>query len=456
MSELLYSIKNAYEVFGEEKIKSAYDYCEGYKIFIDKSKTERLGIAYSIELAKRAGFIQYEDGEKYSAGDKVYFTRKDKAAAFAVIGTESMEKGFNITAAHMDCPRLDLKPNPLYEDGSLALFKTHYYGGIKKYQWVARPLMICGVVYKKDGTKIDICLGDKDDDAVYFISDILPHLGKNQGQKKLGEAISGEELNVIIGSSFDKDDEKNKIKTKILKILNQKYNITEEDFLTSEIYFVPATHAKDVGLDKSLLGAYGHDDRVCSYTAFTSLLEAAELKKTAVAVFADKEEVGSMGITGLRSRFMDYFLEGLCESAGVNPRIAYANSSCLSADVAAGYDPTFSDVYEKNNSAYLNCGFAITKYTGHGGKSNASEASPDFVAKLCNIFDKAGALYQFSEMGKVDAGGGGTVAQFVADKNIEVLDVGVPLLAMHAPYELASKTDIYSLHLGIKAFYEQM
>ncbi|MBR5543767.1 MAG: aminopeptidase [Oscillospiraceae bacterium] len=446
MSELLYTPKNAYEVLSAEEIKEAYDYCEGYKKFLDNGKTERTCVSYSIEIAKAHGFVEFVDGKKYNAGDKVYVNQKNKSAIFAVIGSESPEKGFNITAGHIDAPRLDIRPNPLYEDGNMAYLKTHYYGGIRKYQWTTIPLSLIGVICKKDGTTVNVNIGEDENDPVFYITDLLPHLAKDN------KPIQGEDLNIVIGSSFDKEEKENKIKKAVLKILNEKYGVTECDFQTAELTIVPAAKAKDVGLDRSLIGSYGHDDRVCSYPAFTSLLSLDKPEKTSVAFLVDKEEIGSAGITGMRSAFVTDFLLALCD--GYNARIAFKNSAALSTDVGAAFDPTFPEAYEKRNSAFINCGPAICKYTGSRGKSGASDACPEFIAKLAGIFDANNVLYQFCELGRIDQGGGGTVAQFIADRNIEVLDVGVAMLSMHAPYELASKTDIYMLHKLCKAFYE--
>lgn len=446
MNELLYSPKNAYEILSEEQILKAYEYCEGYKNFLNNGKTERNCVKYSIDLAKQNGFTEFIDGKKYSSGDKVYLNQKNKAVIFAVIGSESPEKGFNITAGHIDAPRLDIRPNPLYEDGNMAFLKTHYYGGIRKYQWTTIPLSLTGVICKKDGTTVNVNIGEDDNDPVFYITDLLPHLAKDS------KPIQGEDLNIVIGSKFNPEDSENKIKTAILNILNEKYGISEADFQTAELTAVPAAKAKDVGLDRSLVGAYGHDDRVCSYPTFTALLSLDKPLKTCIAMLVDKEEIGSAGITGMRSAFITDFLLALCD--GYNSRISFKNSAAISADVSAAFDPTFANVYEKRNSAMINCGPSICKYTGHGGKSGASDACPEFIAKLAKIFDDNDVLYQFCELGKVDQGGGGTVAQYIADRNIEVLDIGVAMLSMHAPYELASKTDIYMMHKLCKSFYE--
>jgi len=452
MSDLSYQNKNAFDVLSEAELKEAQEYCEGYKKFLDNGKTERFCVSYAVSLAEKEGFVPFVDGKKYNAGDKVYLVQKNHAAIFAVIGSESPEKGFNITAAHVDAPRLDLKPSPLYEDNGMAYFKTHYYGGVRKYQWVTRPLALCGVVCKKDGTSVNVNIGSDPSDPIFMITDLLPHLAKDQSQKPLAGAFAGESLNILLGSEPEKDEEKDKVREYVLKALNQKYGINEADLLTAEISVVPAENARDLGFDRSLIASYGHDDRVCAYPCFTALLKTTAPKKTCVCVFADKEEIGSVGVTGLRSDFMTNFLLALCD--GYNSRIAFANSAAISSDVAAAFDPNYPEVFERRNSAFINCGPAICKYTGHGGKSGASDACPEFIAKLLKIFDDANVIYQFTELGKVDQGGGGTVSQFIADRNIEVLDIGVAMLCMHAPCEVAAKTDIYLLDRLCEAFYK--
>ncbi|MBO5037455.1 MAG: aminopeptidase [Clostridia bacterium] len=452
MSDLSYQNKNAFDVLSETELKEVQEYCEGYKKFLDNGKTERFCVSYAVSLAEKEGFVPFVDGKKYNPGDKVYHVQKNHAAIFAVIGSESPEKGFNITAAHVDAPRLDLKPSPLYEDNGMAYFKTHYYGGVRKYQWVTRPLALCGVVCKKDGTSVNINIGSDPEDPIFMITDLLPHLAKDQSQKPLAGAFAGESLNILLGSEPEKNEEKDKIRENVLKALNQKYGITEADLLTAEITVVPAENARDLGFDRSLISAYGHDDRVCAYPCFTALLKTTAPKKTCVCVFADKEEIGSVGISGLRSDYMTNFLLALCD--GYNSRVAFANSAAISSDVAAAFDPNYPEVFERRNSAFINCGPAICKYTGHGGKSGASDACPEFIAKLLGIFDEANVIYQFTELGKVDQGGGGTVSQFIADRNIEVIDIGVAMLCMHAPCEVAAKTDIYMLDRLCEAFYK--
>lgn len=446
MSELLKKKKNGYLIVPEEE-KEAYDYCEGYKAFLNKGKIERFCVEESIRIAEEAGFVPFSYGTVYKPGDKVYYNQHGRAVIFAVIGSESAEEGFNITAAHVDCPRLDLKQVPLYEDGGLALMKTHYYGGIRKYQWVALPLALCGVVCKRNGETVRIEIGNDPEDPVFYITDLLPHLAKDQKE------IGGEDLNLVVGSKPDAEEDGQPYKTSVMKILNEKYGLTEEDFETADISAVPAGNARDIGFDRSLISAYGHDDRICAYPELTALLALKEVpKKTCVAVFADREEVGSAGISGMRCSFVSDFLTELCGDK--NARRAFANSCALSADVNAAFDPTFPSVYEKRNSAFVNHGIAVSKYTGSRGKSGCSEAPAELLGKLFKIFDDNNVLYQTSELGKVDQGGGGTVSQFLAERNILVVDVGVAMLSMHAPYEAAGKLDIYHMHKACLAFYE--
>ncbi len=446
MSELLKKKKNGYLIVPEEE-KLAYDYCEGYKAFLNKGKIERFCVEESIRIAEEAGFVPFSYGTVYKPGDKVYYNQHGRAVIFAVIGSESAEEGFNITAAHVDCPRLDLKQVPLYEDGGLALMKTHYYGGIRKYQWVALPLALCGVVCKRNGETVRIEIGNDPEDPVFYITDLLPHLAKDQKE------IGGEDLNLVVGSKPDAEEDGQPYKTSVMKILNEKYGLTEEDFETADISAVPAGNARDIGFDRSLISAYGHDDRICAYPELTALLALKEVpKKTCVAVFADREEVGSAGISGMRCSFVSDFLTELCGDK--NARRAFANSCALSADVNAAFDPTFPSVYEKRNSAFVNHGIAVSKYTGSRGKSGCSEAPAELLGKLFKIFDDNNVLYQTSELGKVDQGGGGTVSQFLAERNILVVDVGVAMLSMHAPYEAAGKLDIYHMHKACLAFYE--
>ncbi len=452
--ELLLERKNGRAALEESELKVCDAYCEGYKNFLDAAKTEREAVDEAIRLAKEKGFIPFEEGKKYNAGDKVFFNNRGKALALAVIGSEPVEKGVNIAAAHIDSPRLDLKPNPLYEADELALFKTHYYGGIKKYQWTAIPLSLHGVFCKKDGTTVNVLIGESDSDPKFVITDLLPHLAKDQHSRNLKEGIKGEELNILIGSHKFCADESESVKLNIMKLLNEKYGVTEADFLSAELEIVPSFKACDIGLDRSMIGAYGHDDRVCAYPALTAILELENPKTTAVTILADKEETGSGGNTGMRSAWLKYFIYDLAKMQGGDIHKAVANSKCLSADVNAAFDPTFSDVHEKRNAAFLNYGAVITKYTGSGGKGGTSDASAEYVAKIRAILDNAGVAWQHGELGKVDQGGGGTVAIYIADLGIDVIDLGVPVLSMHSPFEVVSKFDVYMTYRTILEFYK--
>lgn len=452
--KLFYEKKNGLLKADEQTLDNMQKYCEGYKAYLDAAKTEREAVIEAIALAEAKGFVPFEIGKTYSAGDKVYFNNRGKTVAFAVIGKDKADKGVNITAAHVDSPRLDLKPNPLYEELELALFKTHYYGGIKKYQWTALPLALHGVFAKKDGTVVEVNIGEDDTDPKFVINDLLPHLGKEQNKRTLADGIRGEELNVLIGSMPFKSDEGSElVKLNILKILNEKYGITEEDFLSAELELVPAAKACDIGFDRSLIGAYGQDDRVCAYPALTAILDIDAPQKTAIAILTDKEEIGSMGNTGLQSDFLTHVIHDISVMQGCDETVAIRNSKCLSADVNAGTDPTFQDVMERRNASFLNYGVVVTKYTGGGGKGGTSDASAEYVAEIRAMLDNAGIIWQTGELGKVDAGGGGTVAMYVANLGIDVIDLGVPVLSMHAPYETTAKLDVYMCY---RAMYEFM
>ena len=431
-------------------------YCTDYKAFLDAGKTERLCAAEVIRLAEQAGYRPYVRGTAVKAGDKVYLCNRGKSVLLAHIGEKSLAEGAQIAAAHIDSPRLDLKPNPLYEDGELAYFKTHYYGGIRKYQWVTIPMELHGVVALRDGTTVQVNIGADADDPRLVITDLLPHLGAEQNKKTLAEAIPAETLNLLLGSEPIGDaEESGRVKLAVMKLLNEKYGITEDDFTSAELEAVPAVKATDIGLDRSMIGAYGHDDRVCAYAALRGLLDLDKTPaKTAVCVLADKEEIGSDGVTGMQSAAFDTFMEDLCESQGVPVRVCFEKSFCLSADVTADYGPNFSDVYEKRNAAYLNYGIGLCKYTGARGKSGASDADAETVAYIRNLFDEAGVIWQIAELGKVDAGGGGTVAMYMANRNITTLDAGVPVLSMHAPFETVSKLDCYETYKGMKAVFQ--
>lgn len=452
--QLAYKRKNG-RLYSDESIVNAADsYCDGYKAFLDKAKTEREAAKAAMEMAKAAGFTEFEHGKKYSSGDRVFFNNRGKTVAFAVIGKQPVENGVNITAAHIDSPRLDLKPNPLYEDVDLALFKTHYYGGIKKYQWTAVPLALHGVFVLKDGTVKEVSVGEREDEPKFVINDLLPHLASEQIKRTLNEGIKGEELNVLIGSHPFKDDKGSElVKLNILKLLNEKYGVTEEDFLSAELEMVPAAHACDIGFDRSMIGAYGQDDRVCAYPALTAVLEVKTPERTALAILTDKEEVGSMGNTGLESDFLRYVVGDLAKMQGGDPTLALRRSKCLSADVNAAMDPTFQEVMERKNASFLNYGVVVTKYTGARGKSSTSDASAEYVAEVRALLDRENIVWQMGEMGKVDIGGGGTVAMFVANMGVDVVDLGVPVLSMHAPFETTAKFDVYMCY---RAMYEFM
>lgn len=438
----------------EEENKRIFEYCEGYKNFLNTAKTEREAVKAAVALAEKKGFKPFSRDNKYSAGDKVYFNNRGKTVAFAVIGKQDCERGFNITAAHIDSPRLDLKPNPVYEEIELALFKTHYYGGIKKYQWPTVPLALHGVFAKKDGTVTEVKIGEDENDPKFVVNDLLPHLASEQCKRSLSDGIRGEELNVLIGSMPFKDDEGSElVKLNILKILNEKYGVTEEDFLSAELEMVPAFKSCDIGFDRSMIGSYGQDDRVCAYPALTAVLEVESPERTALAILTDKEEIGSEGNTGLNSDFLRYVIGDICHCFGKDATVALRNSKCLSADVNAATDPTFQDVMEKRNASFLNYGVVVTKYTGARGKSDTNDASAEYVAEIRSMLDNAKIKWQIGELGKVDIGGGGTVAKYIADMGVDVVDLGVPVLSMHAPFETTAKFDVFMCY---KAMYEFM
>lgn len=451
---LYYKRKNGRLVSSDETLNKADEYCEGYKSFLNKAKTEREAVKVATQMAKANGFSEFCRGKAYKAGDKVYINNRGKTLALAVIGEQPVEQGVNITAAHIDSPRLDLKPNPLYEDTNLALFKTHYYGGIKKYQWTAVPLSLHGVFVLKDGTVKEVSIGENENEPKFVINDLLPHLASEQIKRPLNEGVKGEELNVLVGSHPFKDDKGSElVKLNILKLLNEKYGVTEEDFLSAELEMVPAAKSTDIGFDRSLIGSYGQDDRVCAYPALTAVLEVEKPEKTALAILTDKEEIGSCGNTGLESDFLRFVIGDLAKMQNGDPTVALRNSKCLSADVNAGLDPTFQDVMEKKNASFLNYGVVVTKYTGARGKSGTSDASAEYVAQIRNMLDNAGIIWQTGELGKVDIGGGGTVAMFIANMGVDVVDLGVPVLSMHAPFETTAKFDVYMCY---RAMYEFM
>ncbi len=441
------------EELSEKQLKEIDAFCEPYKAFLDASKTEREAVETTVAMLKAKGYKEFVPGKKYKAGDKVYMNNRGKALAFAAIGTKPIEEGVRLNISHIDSPRLDLKPSPLYEEAGLGLFKTHYYGGIKKYQWGTIPLSLHGVIVKQDGSKVTVRLGEDEGDPVFCVNDLLPHLGKEQAKRPLGEGLRGEELNILVGSRPFKDDKvSEKVKLNILALLNKKYGIVEADFLSAELSVVPAFKASDVGFDRSLIGSYGHDDRVCAWTSLQAALDVDKPTTTWVTVFADKEEIGSVGATGLDSDFVRYFVEDLAAPYGVEGRTVLSKSKCLSADVNAGFDPTFADVMEKMNSCFLNKGVVVTKYTGAGGKSGTNDASAEYTAWVERVLSKDGVIWQTGELGKVDAGGGGTVAKFVSYMNVDTIDIGVPVLSMHAPFEIVAKTDVYMTYRAFRAF----
>ncbi|MEA5096354.1 aminopeptidase [Sedimentibacter saalensis] len=461
-SKLFYKKHFIWDKISDDEKNDVFNLGDDYKKFIDASKTERLSIKEIIRRAEKEGFVNIEELQEIKAGTKYYYVNKGKDAVLAVAGKEKLEKGMNIVGSHVDSPRIDIKPNPLYEKHGVSLLKTHYYGGIRKYQWVAIPLALYGTVVKENGDIIEVAIGDDDKDPVFYITDLLPHLAKDQNDKKLSEAIEGESLNVIIGSlpAEGKDDEK-KFKLNVLKILNEKYGMIEEDFQTAELEIVPAGKSRDVGIDRGMIMAYGHDDRVCAYTSLKAILEVQNPEKTAVAVFADKEEVGSNGNTGMHSLFFSNMVAemiALEDNGNYSERTlkkAMANSSMLSSDVAAGLDPTYPQVSEIQNSAVMGQGVALIKYTGSRGKSGANDANAEYIGKLRKVFNESGVAWQSAELGKVDQGGGGTIAYIMANYNMDVVDLGVPVLSMHAPFEIVSKTDVYMTYKAYKTFYNK-
>ena len=454
LDKLSYKKKNVFEASSAEEIKAIYDYAKGYMQYLDDAKTEREATKVSIEMIEKHGFTEYKLGDKLSVGDKKYYNNNGKSLVAFTVGEENLEEnGIRILASHIDSPRIDLKQVPLYEDAGMGFLKTHYYGGVKKYQWTAIPLALHGVMVKADGEVVEVKIGEDDTDPVFYINDLLPHLAQRQSQEPLGTAISGETLNILVGGlPYDCDDVSDKIKLTVLSMLNDKYGVTEEDFLSAELSLVPAFKARDIGFDRALIGAYGHDDRVCSYPALTALLDNADTKHTVMVVLADKEEIGSVGLTGMQSDVLVDIITLISASVGADPIVVRSHSKCLSADVNAAYDPNFSDVYEKRNSAMISCGTCLSKYTGSRGKSGTSDASAEFVGFVRRLFAEHGVIWQTAELGKVDAGGGGTVAMYIANHNIETVDLGVPVISMHAPYEVVSKADVYSTYKAFCAF----
>ncbi len=451
--ELAYEKKNYFEEASEAERTAMFDYAEGYKAFLDEAKTEREACDAAVRMAKEKGFTEYKFGDKLAAGDKKYFVNRGKSVVVFRVGTEDLEKdGLHIIASHIDAPRVDIKQNPLYEQSGMCFLKTHYYGGIKKYQWTAIPLALHGVVVLKNGQKVEIKVGESEDDPVFYINDLLPHLGGEQMSHNGAKIIEGEQLNVVVGGMpYADKDVKKKIKLTVLNYLNREYGMCEEDFLSAELCAVPAFKARDIGFDRALIGAYGHDDRVCAYPALTAVLNN-ESRHTVLAMLVDKEEIGSEGNTGMQSKIYEDLMEEICIALGASFRKVRYASKCLSSDVTAAYDPNFDTVYEKMNAAMLSCGTCMSKFTGSRGKSGSNDANAEFVGEVRAMFDRAGVVWQTAELGKVDAGGGGTVAKYLANLNIDTVDLGVPVISMHAPWELISKADLYSNYRAFIAF----
>jgi len=448
--------KSCWSKLTEEKIQAAYDFSTGYLQFLTAAKTEREATEQIIHLAQAVGFKTLEKIDVPKAGDRLLITNKGKIAALVIIGTQPLEEGFNIVVSHIDSPRLDLKARPIYEADGMALLKTHYYGGIKKYQWPAIPLALHGVVVKKDGTIKNITIGEKAEDPVFTIADLLPHLAKDQMEKKMSEAVTAESLNALIGSRPLLQREQDPIKAFVLNVLQDRFNIVEDDLTSAELQLVPAFPAREVGLDRSMIGAYGQDDRVCAYTSLRAALEVEQPARTALCLFVDKEEIGSAGNTGLQSLLIENIVAEIMHKAGRNDyfslRQALASSYALSADVNAAIDPNYPEVFEKMNNSFMAQGVVITKYTGSRGKSGSNDANPEYIARIRDLFDEAGVVWQIGELGKVDIGGGGTVSQYIAHYGMEVVDCGVALLGMHSPFEVSSKVDVYMAYQAYKAF----
>lgn len=450
--ELIYAPKNGTSRLSDEEIDKAYDFAVDYKKFMDSAKMEIEAVKEAIKKLEANGYHEFQRGKKYMPGERFYYNNRGKSLIFGTMGTRPIEKGVKILAAHVDSPRLDLKPNPLFEDSELGYLKPHYYGGIKKYQWPTVALALHGDIYKKDGSVVHVTIGEDPEDPVFCVTDLLMHLSGTQFQRTLKDGIKGEELNILIGSRQFKDDKASeKVKLNLMRIFNEKYGITERDFLGAELTCVPADKARDVGLDRSMIGAYGHDDRVCAYTEMMAEIANENPDWTSVVIFADKEEVGSDGNTGMHSRFLEYFLADLAEPFGVPVRRVLSNSKCLSADVSAAFDPTFADAFERRNTSYLNYGVCVVKYTGSGGKSGTNDCNAKFTSQVCAILDNADVVWQIGELGKVDQGGGGTVAKYISELDVDTIDIGVPVLCMHAPMEIISKVDLYETFRG---FYE--
>ena len=451
--ELFYEKKNGYDSMDAAAREAMEAYCEGYKAYLNDSRTEREAVANAIRLAEREGFVEYRAGMELKAGDKVWFNNRGKALMLAVAGKKPLSEGVVVAAAHVDAPRLDLKQTPLYEDNELAFFKTHYYGGIKKYQWTAIPLELHGVVATKDGEVIEVVIGREKDDPQFVISDLLPHLAADQMKKTLAEGVTGEGLNILIGSAPYADEGADRVKLAVMSILNSRYDITEEDFISAELCAVPAFEVRDIGLDRSLIGAYGHDDRVCAYAELKAIFDVKEPEQTCVCILADKEETGSDGVSGMKSEAFEWFVGDMCKVQGADLRDCFAHSICVSADVTAAFDPNYPEVSEKLNTARLNYGVGLHKFTGSRGKAGTNDAPAELVDYMRRICAENGVKWQMCEMGKVDKGGGGTVAMYMGNRNIATIDAGVPVLSMHAPFEIVAKYDCYMTYKCVLAAY---
>ena len=451
--KLLSKPENGFKRLTAEERTEMEAYCKRYMAFMDACKTEREATAWTVKVCEAHGFQPLTAGMKLQPGDKVYYNNRGKSILLAVIGSESLAKGANICAAHVDSPRLDLKPQPLYEDSEIAYFKTHYYGGIKKYQWTAIPLALHGVVCLRDGSTVTLTIGEDDNDPILYVSDLLPHLAADQMQKTAAKVIEGEQLNIMLGTEPMDGEGADLVKLNVMRLLNEKYGFTEADFRTAELTIVPAGRCREVGLDRSLIGAYGHDDRVCAFAEIDPLLTMGTPKHTAVCILADKEEIGSVGVSGMLNQYFEYCMEMLCDTQGVKLSECFANSFCLSADVSNAFDPVFPETCDRRNNSMLNYGVSICKYTGSRGKGGASDASAEAMNHVRNTFEDAGVIWQIATLGKVDQGGGGTVAAYMANRNIVTVDAGVPVISMHAPLEVVSKLDCYETMRACKAIY---
>ena len=451
--ELFYEQKNGYDLIDTQERMTLEDYCRNYMDFLNTSRTEREAVKNAIDLAEKEGFVEYEPGMELKPGMKLYRNNRGKALMLAVIGKQDLSHGAVIAGAHVDAPRLDLKQIPMYESDEMCFFRTHYYGGIKKYQWVTIPLELHGVVALKNGDVIDVVIGREDDEPKFVITDLLPHLAADQMKKTMKDGISGEGMHILIGSIPYADDGKDRVKLAVLSILKDMYDINEEDFLSAELTAVPAYDVCEVGLDRSLIGGYGHDDRVCAYAELKAIFDVEEPERTCICILADKEETGSDGVSGMQSAAFDCFMEDLCQDQGVALRRCYERSFCLSADVSNAYDPLYPEVSEKRSEAKVNYGMGISKFTGARGKSGTSDASAELVAYLRRLFAEKSVVWQLCELGKVDQGGGGTIAMFMANRNIDTIDAGVPVLSMHAPFEVVAKLDCYMTYKGVLAAY---